>query len=255
VTFAVVSDMHFGFGAIQTSHQRLIGALGRLPGKRYPYMLQKAAGPTVPELRGLLITGDLTEWGTEAQWAQFVSYYGRPGGKGALAIPTFEVIGNHDRASGTYVESQVAARHGGRFYSFQWGDVHFLALGEAPDQAGLAFVEKDLANVSPDVPLILYFHLPFSGPWAKGWWFADGDYPEHLHALIKDRPVLAIFHGHHHATGHYKWRGIDVFKPGPVKDGGHDLAVVHVSDKSFSLATYNYETETWGGAFQKVWKR
>ncbi len=253
VAFAVVSDTHFGFEPIGSGHQRLVDGLNQLEGKSYPEDVRSSwPSNTVPPLRGLLITGDLTERGSAAEWAQFAQYFGSLGAPGRLRIPTFEVVGNHDRWGGPYVEAQVALRHGGgRFYSFQWDRVHFLALGEAPDEEGIAFAAKDLAPLALDVPLVLYFHLPLAGPAAQGWWFADGDYPDRLEALLEHRNVVAFFHGHHHSTDHYRWRGYDVFRPGAVKDGTHDVAVVHITDKRFTLATYNYDSGTWVGRFDK----
>jgi hypothetical protein len=124
-------------------------------------------------------------------------------------------------------------------------------LSEAPDAEGLAFVERDLAHVDYDVPLVVYFHLAIEGPWSRGWWFADGGYHQQLAALLRGRNVVAIFHGHHHATEHYRWHGWDVFKPGAVKDGGRDVAIVQMRDSRFSLSTYNYAAAVWGGTFTK----
>jgi hypothetical protein len=127
----------------------------------------------------------------------------------------------------------------------------FLALGEAPDEEGLAFATKDLEHVDPDVPLVVYFHLAILGPWSQGWWFADGGYHERLATMLAGRNVAAIFHGHHHVTAHYRWKGYDVFKPGPVKDGGRELAVVHITDAQMTVATYNYAADAWSGTFSK----
>jgi 3',5'-cyclic AMP phosphodiesterase CpdA len=247
-----VSDTHFGCCDIEQSHVALIRSLNALEGRAYPTDVHWPSS-TVPPLRGLLVAGDLTEWGKPEEWTRFLHFYGKPGSAGALRFPTFEVIGNHDRASGTHVESGVAARHGGkRFYSYDWDRVHFLALGEAPDDEGLAFVAEDLQTRPKDVPLVLYFHLPLDGPAAAGWWFADGDYPDRLEALLRGRNVLALFHGHHHSSGHYQWRGYDVFRPGAVKGAPHEFSVVHITDTQFTLATYVYGgPERWGSTYSK----
>jgi predicted phosphodiesterase len=252
VTFAVISDLHFGYGGVAAEHATVIDRLNAIGTVKYPrYLTASTLRSEVGALRGLLVTGDLTQLGTRDQWAAFQATYGNTE---RLHVPVFEVIGNHDRASGTYVDSEVAKRHGGRFYSYQWDDLHVVALNEAPGDDGLAYLEDDLATVAADVPLVLYFHLPFLGPWAQGWWFADGPYPEKLAAILKGRNVAAIFHGHHHALGHYQWKGIDVFKPGPVKDGVGIFSIVRVTDKTFSVLNYNYRQNTLGGGFTKVLK-
>lgn len=167
-------------------------------------------------------------------------------------MPVFEVIGNHDRVHGPWVEQQVAARHGGaRFHSWDWDDVHFVALGEAPDDEGLTFLARDLGTLARDVPVILYFHLALAGPWSTGNWFADGTFKERLGKILDERPVTAIFHGHHHATDHYTWHGFDVFKPGAVKDGAHTFAVVRMTDERMLVASFDWDEDRWAGVFDK----
>lgn len=253
MAFAVVSDTHFGFEPVATAHPRLVAQLNGIEGRRYPKETEgKWPSKTVPPLRGLLITGDLTDAGSEAQWKLFEQTYGFPAQNGKLKFPTFEVIGNHDRWGGPSVRSHVVARHGGNFYSFDWDKVHFLALGEMPDEEGLAFVARDLAKVPTDVPLVLYFHLPLAGHSAEGWGFGDTELPNRLEKLISSRTVIAFFHGHAHSTEHYVWRGYDVFRPGAVKQGTPDVSIAHITDTMFTVATYNYETGRWVGTFEKA---
>jgi hypothetical protein len=248
VTFLVVSDTHFGFGGIPAAHEVLVPKLNSIGGREYPAML----GGVVALPRGLLITGDLTEWGKPDEWELFAHAYGLTGKEGKLRLPVFEVVGNHDKVSAHFVEEQVAARHGGgRFYSWDWDDLHFVALGEAPDDEGLAFLARDLERLAVDVPLVLYFHLALAGPWSTGNWFSDGTFKERLAGLLEKRSVAAIFHGHHHATDHYTWRGFDVFKPGAVKDGAHTFAVVHVTDERMTVAAFDWDHDTWAGSFEK----
>ena len=63
--------------------------------------------------------------------------------------------------------------------------------------------------------------------------------------------ALTIFHGHHHATDHYTWHGFDVFKPGAVKDGAHTFAVVHVTDERITVASFDWDHDTWAAPFEK----
>ena len=248
VTFLVVSDTHFGFGGIPAAHETLIPKLNTVGGREYPAMI----GGVVALPRGLLITGDLTEWGKPDEWEPFAATYGLTGKEGKLRLPLFEVVGNHDKVSAHFIEEQVAKRHGGgRFYSWDWDDLHFVALGEAPDDEGLAFLARDLEHLAADVPLVLYFHLALAGPWSTGNWFGDGTFKERLAGLLERRAVAAIFHGHHHATDHYTWHGFDVFKPGAVKDGAHTFAVVHVTDERMTVASFDWDHDTWAGAFEK----
>ena len=248
VTFTVVSDTHFGFGGIEAAHARLIPKLNAIAGRAYP----ASVGGSVAPPRGLLVTGDLTEWGKVEEWEPWAATYGLTGTEGKLRMPVFEVIGNHDKVHGPWVEQQVAARHGGhRFYSWDWDDVHFVALGEAPDEEGLAFLARDLAPLARDIRVIVYFHLALLGPWSNGNWFADGTFKERLGRLLEGRAVAGIFHGHHHATDHYGWNGIDVWKPGAVKDGAHTFAVVHITDDRMTVASYDWESDRWADVHDK----
>jgi hypothetical protein len=263
VTFFVVSDTHFGFGypddlatlsanpfadpvGLEKNNKELIAALNALPGHDYP----ADVGGKVAPPRGLLVTGDLTEWGREEEWKRFVAFYGKTG-EGPLKFPVFEVIGNHDKVHGPWVEQQVSQRHGGRFYSFDWDDLHVVALGEAPDDEGLAFLARDFETIDGSVPVVLYFHLALEGPWSTEHWFAEKDYKSRLATLVASRNVVAIFHGHHHATGHYVWHGVDVYKPGAVKHDAHTVAVVHVTDDKWALGSWDWRARRFLGSHVK----
>ncbi len=248
MTFLVVSDLHFGYGYAEADNANLIARMNSIAGRAYP----RTIGGTVTAPRGVVITGDLTEWGRKNQWSRFVEMFGLHGTEGALTLPVFEMVGNHDKVdNGPWIADQVALRHGGRFYSWDWDDLHLVALGEAPDEEGIRFLEKDLARVAADVPLVMFFHLALSGPWSTGNWF-DDDLKGRLARVLSGRNVVGMFHGHHHATGHYRWRGIDVWKPGAVKNGAHTFAVVRVTDTTWTLASYDWDGNAWASSFVKA---
>ncbi len=244
VTFCVVSYTHFGFGGMEEQNRTLVDRVSTIAGTPWP----APATGAVASPRGLLVTGDLTEWGREEEWRPFLATYGTDGGDGLLRVPVFEVIGNHDKVSGPWVGDQVAARHGGRYYAWDWDDVRFVALGEAPDDDGLAFLAKQLDGVALDVPVVLYFHLAILGPFSTGHWFGDGPSKDRLLETIGRHTIAAIFHGHHHATDHYQWHGIDVFKPGAVKNGAHTFAVVRITDDRIVVAERDWDHDAWAGA-------
>lgn len=264
VTFVVVSDTHFGFlypddpsklsasaitdpVGLERDNARLIRRVNDIAGRAYP---EDIGGEVAPP-RGLVITGDLTEWGRKHEWARFVEMFGLRGTEGSLKLPVFEMIGNHDKVdNGPWIADQVAARHGGRFYSWDWDDLHLVALGEAPDDEGLKFLARDLEGISADVPLVVFFHLALEGPWSTGNWFDDG-FKRKLAKALVGRNVVGIFHGHHHATGHYVWQGMDVWKPGAVKNNAHTFAVVHLTDSKWTLASYDWQNDKWATTFVK----
>src|SRR5262245_25238613 len=78
VTFVVASDTHFGFGGMEESNQRLIDRVNGLTGRSWPI------GGNIGALSGLVITGDLTEWGKPEEWDRFLVHYG------GLELPVFE---------------------------------------------------------------------------------------------------------------------------------------------------------------------
>lgn len=186
-----------------------------------------------------MITGDLTEWGRREQWDRFVASQAR------LRLPVLEMAGNHDKVEGPFVEAQVAARHGGRFYAWDWDDVHLVALGEAPDEEGLAFLARDLEGVARDVPIALFLHLPLAGPFSTERWFGQGTYRARLAALLDGHDVVGIFHGHRHARGRYVWSGIDVYEPGAVKDDGRSFAVVHLTRTRMRVGWRAVDRDAW----------
>jgi DNA repair exonuclease SbcCD nuclease subunit len=237
VRFLVVSDTHLGYGDIAEENAKMI-----------PQLNETGKGA-----RGVVITGDLTEYGQPKQWDEFVKLYGLTGKETALRLPVFEMVGNHDKVNlGPWVEERVSERHATkeRFYSWDWDDLHLIALQEGPDDDGLKWLARDLATQANDVALVIFFHLALLGPWSTGNWFDDA-YKERFAQAIAGRKVVAIFHGHHHATGHYLWKGYDVWKPGAVKHGAHTFAVVHATDKTWRLDSYNWDLGMFGESFQK----
>jgi len=258
VTFVVTSDTHFGFGA---SEGALMGAprdpvlepegterinlaairtMNVLPGRRWPREL----GGVIGKPRGVLVSGDLTESGAPWQWRAFVAYYGLNGGDGLVDYPVFEGHGNHDKSHGWYVLDRVRERHGGLHYAFDWDDLHLVCLGEAPDDDDIAWLERDLAEVGRERPVVVYFHFPLRGPFSDNW-FGRGDYRSHLAATLRGHNVVALFHGHYHASGRYHWEGHDVYNVGASKHRRHSFAVVHVDDTRIRVASYQYVLGRW----------
>ena len=248
VTFLVASDTHVGFeGGEERANAALIRAANAMEGRAYPFAKD---APRVGRSQGLLLTGDLTETGGQNEWRRFESLYGLRGTETALHMPVYENAGNHDRGAGPWVEGEIARRHGSRHYTWTWGALHMFSLGEAPGEDALAWLKQALAATPREAPIMLFFHLPLDGPFARPNWFGDGDYRDQLYKLIADRNVAAIFHGHHHATAHYQWRGIEVFQPGAVKNGGRDLSVVHVTDRRVTVDVFDYASNRWASHFE-----
>ncbi len=253
-TFFVASDTHLGFNTppaegrdivaqplgVEATNLRMIRSMNELPGKAWPSTL----GGVVSSPRGVIITGDLTENGGKEEWAMFDTMYGRSAAGGPLKFPVYEAAGNHDRVINWVVREQVAKRHGGRFYSFDWDDLHLICLGEAPDAAGIEFLKKDLLTIAQDVPVVLYLHFPLTGPFSENWWSRQ-DGPAKLEKAIAGFNIVGIFHGHYHASGAYRWKGYDVYNVGSPKYIFHSYVAVSITDERLVLGSYNYDLSAW----------
>lgn len=254
VTFLVASDTHLGFDVstasgrdilkqpmgIERTNLRMIESMNGVPGRAFP----EALGGVLATPRGVLITGDLTEKGGVEQWGMFEQMYGRSGQGGPLKFPVFEGDGNHDRVLDWHVRDQIAKRHGGRYYSFDWDDLHLVCLSEAPEDDGIAFLDKDLARIEKGVPVVLFMHLPLLGPWSENWW-TEQNGPQKLERAITGHNVIGIFHGHYHATGGYRWQAYDVYNVGSPKDMVHTYLVVEVRNDKMRVGAFNYDTLSW----------
>lgn len=253
VTFFVTSDTHLGFGSsehdtlgglhdpvtnprgVELVNAQAIAAMNAMPGTAWPSPL---SGP-IDEPRGVLICGDLTEDGDPWQWHHFRQLYGLRGDDGQLRFPVFEAYGNHDKHHSWFVLDRVRERHGGYRYAFDWDDLHLVNLGEAPDDDGLAFLAKDLEEVGRERPVVVYLHFPMQGPYSDNW-FGRGDYRQRLAKTLAPYNVVAMFHGHYHASGRYVWNGLDVYNVGAAKHQRHSFAVVRITDTSLRIASYHH---------------
>jgi hypothetical protein len=247
VTFVVASDTHFGFGGIEASNQRLVDRVSGLSGRSWPH------GGSVGTLSGLVITGDLTEWGHDAEWERFLAFYGGPGTSAKITIPVFEMIGNHDKVVGKHVETEVAKRHGGgRYYAWSWGGLRLVSLGEAPDDEGLEYLQREITTRPNDEPVMIFFHLALQGPWSTEHWFGQGDFKQRMAKILAGKNVAAIVHGHQHMHGHETWSGFDVLKPGAAKHRDNSFFVVRATTKKLSVAWLDFTNDQWIGTFAKA---
>lgn len=260
VTFLVASDTHIGYRApqddfrdpvhrpigIEKTNLRMIDAMNTMAGRKWP----AAFGGQVKQPLGVLISGDLTENGGKEEWGLWTRLFGFKGKEGPLQLPVYEGAGNHDRVKNWYIREQVAKRHGGRHYFFDWQDLRVVCLGEAPDEAALKVLAEAFRTAADDVPFVLFFHFPLQGPFSENWFSRAGG-PEKFAQAIEGHRVLGIFHGHYHATGAYRWRGVDVYNVGSPKYVHHSFSVVRVTDTTMSVAEWDYDMKSYSWWHQK----
>jgi 3',5'-cyclic AMP phosphodiesterase CpdA len=135
VTFVHISDQHYS--ADGDSPDVLVGtihAINNLPGTDYPAEF----GGNVDTPRGIVLTGDLTNDGTPADWKLFEAHWGLTGREGLIRFPVYEGAGNHDGGPASagpegrgYVRRQIIERNkrrpgirrvsdNGLHYSWDW---------------------------------------------------------------------------------------------------------------------------------------
>lgn len=239
-TFFVVTDTHYtadpaSYGGVRA----VIDALNWLPGTAYPEQL----GGTVRTPRGVIHGGDMLDDGggptAEAVWQIFTGDFG-VNGEGRVCYPVYEIVGNHDAGDGSPPQEGVRSRNrqrrglaavsgNGLHYSWDWGDVHFVALnkfsGSGPDPArpfnqpwnnptgSLEFLAEDLRTRAVGRPVILLQHYGFDD-FSAGWgWWSPQDRVATWDA-IRDANVVAYLHGHTHGMTFMKWRGEEIHGPG-----------------------------------------
>ena len=133
----------------------------------------------------LLITGDLVRDALRVGEAEATSYYELFAREtGAFRTPLWTVPGNHENFGIERNQSHASPTHplygrgmyhrylGPDYYSFTHGGVHFVGLNTVDiddmwyyghvDSLQLAWLERDLAAVPADMPVVTFDHIPFA---------------------------------------------------------------------------------------------
>lgn len=133
----------------------------------------------------VLITGDLVRDALRVPEAEATGYYELLGRElGAFRTPVWTVPGNHEIFGIERHVSLVSPKHplygrrmyhhyrGPDYYSFTHGGVHFVGLNTVDiddlwyyghvDSLQLAWLERDLALVPPQMPVVTFDHIPFA---------------------------------------------------------------------------------------------
>ncbi len=130
-----------------------------------------------------------------------------------IGIPWYNVIGNHDinldAKSRTEINETFEETYGPSYYSFDYGQVHFVVLDNidwaSPSEKNpryryeprfgkqqLEFLKKDLSLIPKSQMLVLLMHVPIISVKDKSDFFE----------LIKDRPYCVSVSGHTHDHRH-----------------------------------------------------
>lgn len=180
----------------------------------------------------LLITGDLVRDALRVPEAEATGYYDMfVKERNAFRTPVFTVPGNHENFGIERDTSHVPVTHplygramyhhylGPDYYSFTRGGVHFVGLNTVDiedqqyyghvDSLQLAWLERDLALVPANMPIVTYNHIPFfttfemmngynDRPPAPSLITINGK-QQYRHTVSNARQVLAILRKHRHA--------------------------------------------------------
>ena len=187
--FAQISDSHIGFTGTANPNvtDTFTEAINQVNGLGY-----------TPDF--IIHTGDLTHLATADQFDQVKQMMT------ALKTPhVFTVPGEHDTIDyPKYQQAFGAGTQGNGWYSFDVSGVHVIALVNTlnlqklghlgPDQ--LAFIQKDVANLSSDIPIIVFSHIPLFAMY-PGWGWGTDDAAQALSYLQRFSSVTCL-NGHVH---------------------------------------------------------
>jgi len=189
--FAQISDSHIGFkGPANTNVTDTFNhAIGQINGLDY-----------TPDF--VIHTGDLTHLATPDQFDQVKHMLGE------LNTPhVFTVPGEHDStddAGQKYRQAFGAGTRGDGWYSFDIAGVHIIGLVNTLNMQKLGhlgadhleFVDKDVAGLSSDTPIIVFSHIPLFAMYPDWGWGTD-DATQALSYLKRFSSVTCL-NGHVH---------------------------------------------------------
>jgi predicted phosphodiesterase len=226
-TFATVNDVHFG--ELECGHLEGLGDLGPIyrsePGSEpYPTLMNRcavdeiaAAGPDA-----VLVKGDLTAFGTQAEYKEFLAVY-----EPAFGDRLHHVRGNHDAYHGeTFADAAP--------FSVELPGVVLAVLDttiprrESGAVSSESFEWLDGLAAGADRPVLVFGHHHVWNPDTAGrpetYFGINPDDSERLVELVARRPaVLGYFAGHTHrnrvrrigATGPVPWVEVAAVKDFP----------------------------------------
>jgi hypothetical protein len=181
--------------------------------------LQVAAGTYAPIFT--LFTGDLVHEGSmQSEWEDWF----RAGGDLLASIPTMTVHGNHEAMATGYF-ALFAMPGIEEIYSFDWGNVHFVALNDTPPGGDsdlttrqAAFLDQDLAAAearpAPPMWIVTSHHRPMFSSDPEG---GNTTVRAAWQPIYEKHHVDVDFNGHaHHYESTLPIAGLD----GGVVDAG-----------------------------------
>jgi predicted phosphodiesterase len=185
----------------------------------------------------VLHVGDFVEDGNVAgQWTTFFTIE-----QDLLRqAPLFGVLGNHDNDSVKYLDAFHFPGNE-RWYSFDYGNVHFVALeidGDSnydPGSGQALWLENDLAHTGQQWKVV-FFHVP---PYSSGAHGSDLGVRTALEPLFAQYGVDLVFNGHDHDYERSVANGIVYIVAG---GGGAPLGLKVNSNPASAYFTSTYQS-------------
>jgi hypothetical protein len=300
ISFYIVGDTHYCADSSDITkmsensasfNASLVTQLNELAGTALP---TEIGGGCVEEPNGIIHVGDIIDNGdkgpskykmAETETAGFLADWGLNGKEGKLRWPVREVYGNHDSPHGdgpviSLIKERNRMRNGvvnvsenGIHYSWDWGDVHFVALGivvgDAPEVTrkrryaplgSLPFLRQDLETHvgKSNRPIVLVHHVDlhrYSVPVPdekvvnNEWDYGD---TRAYYESLKPYHVIATLCGHTHSRKIAHWNGThdDRVTTGVpllnTDNAAHfskpDQAILHVEIDSREMKVREYST-------------
>lgn len=179
-------------------------------------------------------------------------------------VPFFPCPGNHDYyelkcipylAMHSVPQESVAKEEAGRYYSFDWGNVHFVSLdsNDALEAAAagsgkmLEWLDKDLSQTDKFWRIVFVHHAAYSaGKHADG--YEAAQVRKWIVPILEKHRVPLVLNGHEHSYQRsYPIRGGKVVEDGPsttyitTGGGGADLHPIYSSDfVKLAVAEHHY---------------
>lgn len=188
--FVQISDSHIGFQG--TANPDVLGSFTKA-------IADVNALPNRPAF--VIHTGDLTHTSTPDQFNTVKDLLGTIKSPKVLVVP-----GEHDTVMGPkpYLDVFGAGTQGDGWSSFDMGGIHFLLLNNVVDvvnlghlgTAQLDFIQKDVANLSSDTPIVVFAHIPMWTIYEKWGWGTD-DAAQAL-SYLKRFSSVTVLNGHIH---------------------------------------------------------
>jgi hypothetical protein len=218
-----------------------IEAMNSLPGKAYP----EALGGVVEKPAFVFGLGDVSEWPSQAAKNTYEQLITK-----RLKFPSYDVAGNHDiggLSPSDTVLNWLRQRHGSLRYTFEKGDVVFIALFSEYDETlnnpaqpiskpALDYLRKTLAKVPEGKPIVVATHLCFD---------AITNRDEFVDALGSANVIL-VLGGHYHKAVVTRYRGINFVQlPSPAPKSAGEVTVIRITENRLVAVPFNYRENRW----------